>query len=166
MKIDVAEVVVADLSHKTANLITETLVSQGSKCSRLNKSGGTCICFERGDERMTYCKECGHKLGFFEHAADGLCHGCRQRLAQLQAEQAHARALAPYTSTDLPVITVEGAILKRGESAHYATPTALKEIKTVSLGYSGGSRGVSIPLPLKIGAPRSGIALASHADTW
>ena len=40
MKIDVAEVVVADLSHKTANLITETLVSQGSKCSRLNKSGG------------------------------------------------------------------------------------------------------------------------------
>jgi len=103
---------------------------------------------------VTYCKECGHKLGFFEHAADGLCHGCRQRLAQAQAEQAHARALAPYTGTSLPIITVEGAILKQGESVHYATPTALEEIKTVSLGYSGGSRGVSIPLPLKIaGAP-------------
>ncbi|MGZ4906339.1 MAG: hypothetical protein ACXV3U_06690 [Halobacteriota archaeon] len=100
---------------------------------------------------MTYCKECGHKLGFFEHAADGLCNGCRHRLMQMQEEQAHSQALAPYTGATLPVITVEGAILKRGEAMHYVTPTALKEIKMVSLGYSGGSHGVSIPLPIKIG---------------
>jgi hypothetical protein len=66
-------------------------------------------------------------------------------------EQAHAKALAPYTGAELSVITVGGAVLKRGESVHYVTPAALKEIKTVSLGYSGGSRGVSIPLPIKIG---------------
>jgi len=100
---------------------------------------------------MTYCKECGHKLGFFEHAADGLCNGCRHRLVQMQAEQAHSQALAPYMGATLPVITVEGAILKRREAVHYVTPTTLKEIKTVSLGYSGGSHGVSIPIPIKIG---------------
>lgn len=36
---------------------------------------------------MTYCPECGHKLGFFEHATDGICNGCRQRLAREQAEK-------------------------------------------------------------------------------
>ena len=114
---------------------------------------------------MTYCKECGHKLGFFEHAADGLCNGCRHRLMQVQVEQAHSQALRPYTDATLPVITVEGAILKHREAAHYTAPTALKEIKTVSLGYRGGTHGVSIPLPIKIGGPRSVIASVSHAAT-
>ena len=66
---------------------------------------------------MTYCKECGHKLGFLEHAADGLCNGCRQRLAHEQEEKAHAAAIAPYTSAELPVITVTDAIMKKGETA-------------------------------------------------
>ena len=100
---------------------------------------------------MTYCKECGHKLGFLEHAADGLCNGCRQRAARERALNAHAVAIAPYTGTELPVITVTDAIMKKRETAHYRTATVLKEIKTVNLGYSGGSHGVSIPLPIKVG---------------
>lgn len=35
-------------------------------------------------------------------------------------------------------------ILKKGEKIHFAGSATLKELKTVSLGYSGGSRGVSI----------------------
>jgi len=35
-------------------------------------------------------------------------------------------------------------ILKKGEKIHFASSATLKELKTVSLGYSGGSRGVSI----------------------
>ena len=100
---------------------------------------------------MTYCKECGHKLGFLEHAADGLCNGCRQRVANDQALKAHSAAIAPYTGAELPVITVTDAIMKKGETAHYRTATVLKEIKTVNLGYSGASHGVSIPLPIKVG---------------
>jgi len=100
---------------------------------------------------MTYCKECGRKLGFLEHAADGLCNGCRQRLAHDQALKAHSAAIAPYTGAELPVITVTDAIMKKGETAHYRTATVLKEIKTVNLGYSGASHGVSIPLPVKVG---------------
>ena len=41
--------------------------------------------------------------------------------------------------------------MKEGETAHYRTATVLKEIKTVNLGYSGASHGVSIPLPIKVG---------------
>ena len=82
---------------------------------------------------MTYCKECGHKLGFLEHATDGLCTGCRQRLAQEQAEKAHAAAIAPYTGAELPVITVTDAIMKKRETAHYRTATVVKEIKTVNV---------------------------------
>ena len=100
---------------------------------------------------MTYCKECGHKLGFLEHSPDGLCNGCRQRLAHEQEENAHAAAIAPYTGAALPVIAVSDAIMKKGETAHYQTPTVLKEVKTVNLGYSGGSHGVSVPLPIKVG---------------
>jgi len=100
---------------------------------------------------MTYCKECGHKLGFLEHAADGLCNGCRQRVAHDQAEKAHNAAIAPYTGAVLPVIAVTDAIMKKGETACYRTATVLKEIKTVNLGYSGASHGVSIPLPIKVG---------------
>ena len=100
---------------------------------------------------MTYCKECGRKLGFLEHAADGLCNGCRQRLAHDQALKEHSAAIAPYAGVELPVITVTDAIMKKGETAHYRTATVLKEIKTVNLGYSGASHGVSIPLPIKVG---------------
>jgi len=60
------------------------------------------------------------------------------------------------TEGKLPTInlTVEGAgpvILRKGEVVHYAHEATLNEIKRVSLGYSGGSHGVSIPLPFKIG---------------
>ena len=60
------------------------------------------------------------------------------------------------TEGKLPTInlTVEGAgpvILRKGEVVHYAHEVTLNEIKRVSLGYSGGSHGVSIPLPFKIG---------------
>jgi len=51
-------------------------------------------------------------------------------------------------------LTVDGAgpvILRKGEVVHYAHEATLNEIKRVSLGYSGGSHGVSIPLPFKIG---------------
>ena len=100
---------------------------------------------------MTYCKECGRKLGFLEHAADGLCNGCLQRLAHDQSLKEHSAAIAPYAGVELPVITVTDAIMKKGETAHYRTATVLKEIKTVNLGYSGASHGVSIPLPIKVG---------------
>ncbi|MGZ4931806.1 MAG: hypothetical protein ACXV46_03380 [Halobacteriota archaeon] len=56
--------------------------------------------------------------------------------------------------------------LKRGELVHYVTPTALNEMKTVSLGYSGGSHGISVPLPIKIGGARFVTELVSHVDTW
>ena len=85
--------------------------------------------------KMTYCKECGHKLGFLEHAADGLCNGCRQRVKHDQAEKAHNAAIAPYTGAVLPVIAVTDAIMKKGETACYRTATVLKEIKTVNIGY-------------------------------
>jgi hypothetical protein len=60
------------------------------------------------------------------------------------------------TEGKLPAIhlTVEGAgpvILRKGEVVHYAHEATLNEIKRVSLGYRGGSHGVSIPLPFKIG---------------
>ncbi len=103
------------------------------------------------EAKMTYCKECGHKLGFLEHATDGLCNGCRQRLLDDDALKMHSAAIAPYTGAELPVITVTDAIMKEGETAHYRTATVLKEIKTVNLGYSGASHGVSIPLPIKVG---------------
>ena len=51
---------------------------------------------------MAYCKECGHKLGFLEHAADGLCNGCRQRLVHDESLKAQAAAIAPYTGARLP----------------------------------------------------------------
>ena len=63
----------------------------------------------------------------------------------------HSAAIAPYTGAELPVITVTDAIMKEGETAHHRTATVLKEIKTVNLGYSGANRGVSIPLPIKVG---------------
>lgn len=42
-------------------------------------------------------------------------------------------------------------VLKKGEAIHFADEAAAMESKTVSLGYRGGSHGVSVPLPIKIG---------------
>lgn len=51
----------------------------------------------------------------------------------------------------LPTITVQIAgssqvILKKGEVVHFADRAVLNEMKSVSLGYSGGSHGISIPI--------------------
>lgn len=51
----------------------------------------------------------------------------------------------------LPTISlrVEGSspvVLKKGEVAHFADKAVLKEVKSVSLGYKGGSHGVSLPI--------------------
>jgi len=46
-------------------------------------------------------------------------------------------------------LQVEGSspvILKKGEVVHFADRAVLKEMKSVSLGYSGGSHGVSFPI--------------------
>ena len=37
-------------------------------------------------------------------------------------------------------------ILKKGEIVHFANAAVLKELKSVSLGYSGGSHGISFPI--------------------
>lgn len=59
------------------------------------------------------------------------------------------------------------AILKKGEKIHHADNAILKEIKTVSLGYSGGSRGVSIRImrgvSYRVGAHRGNIV---KEDVW
>jgi RNA polymerase subunit RPABC4/transcription elongation factor Spt4 len=65
--------------------------------------------------------------------------------------------LFPYTQAingggELPIVRlrVEGAsppILKKGEAVHFADEATVKEVKTVSLGYRGGSHGVSVPIP-------------------
>jgi hypothetical protein len=52
--------------------------------------------------------------------------------------------------------------MKKGETAHYRTAT-LKEIKTVNLGYSGASHGVSIPLPIKVGGLSRALSCGSIA---
>jgi len=46
-------------------------------------------------------------------------------------------------------LQIEGGspvVLKKGEVLHFADKVALKELKSVSLGYSGGSHGVSFPI--------------------
>jgi hypothetical protein len=49
------------------------------------------------------------------------------------------------------VIGASRPVLKKGEVVHFAHEASAKETKTVSLGYRGGSRGISVPLPIKIG---------------
>jgi|GEM_PF-5628470 len=81
--------------------------------------------------------------------------------AQLKTTPDPASKLFPYSKAikeggELPTInlTVMGAtapVLKKGEAIHFADEAAAMETKTVSLGYRGGSRGVSVPLPIKIG---------------
>jgi len=108
---------------------------------------------------MTYCSACGHKLGMFEKHwtlknGSMWCNGCYQKALQEERGRAHQAALAPYEQKELPVVHVDGAIMKKGETAFAQAPTVLEEIKTVSLGYQGGSQGFSIPLPIKIaGSP-------------
>lgn len=108
---------------------------------------------------MTNCSACGHKLGIFERYwrlknGSVLCNGCYQKALQEEKEIAQQAALAPYAGAELPVVDVHGAIMKRGETAFAQAPTVLEEIKTVNLGYQGGSQGFSIPLPIKIaGSP-------------
>ena len=46
-------------------------------------------------------------------------------------------------------LQIEGSapvILKKGETVHHADAAVLKEIRSISLGYRGGSQGVSIPI--------------------
>jgi hypothetical protein len=47
-------------------------------------------------------------------------------------------------TVDLQIKGIEKPILKKDEVVHYAENAVLKEIRSVSLGYSGGSHGVSI----------------------
>jgi hypothetical protein len=105
---------------------------------------------------MTYCSACGHKIGIFEKhwtLKNGslICNGCYQKALQEEKEKAQQAALAPYERNDLPVVRVDGAIMKQGETAYAQAPTVLEEIKTVNLGYQGGSQGLSIPTGIKIG---------------
>jgi uncharacterized Zn finger protein (UPF0148 family) len=51
----------------------------------------------------------------------------------------------------LPTVNlrIEGGspvILKKGEVVHFADTAVLKEVKSISLGYSGGSHGISFPI--------------------
>ena len=61
-------------------------------------------------------------------------------------------------------LQIEGSapvILKKGEVVHYADAAVLKQIKSISLGYKGGSHGVSIPIykgvRYRVGAHRGNI---------
>lgn len=48
--------------------------------------------------------------------------------------------------TELQLEGFGQVILKKGEIVHYGDVAILKEIKTVNLGYKGGSRGISFPI--------------------
>jgi hypothetical protein len=61
-------------------------------------------------------------------------------------------------------LRIEGGgqvILKKGEVVHFADTAVLKELKSVSLGYSGGSHGISFPIAkgvrYRVGAHRGHI---------
>lgn len=62
---------------------------------------------------------------------------------------------------DLEIINLEKPILKKDEVVHYADNALLKELRSVNLGYSGGSHGVSIRIAkgisYRIGAHRGQI---------
>jgi uncharacterized Zn finger protein (UPF0148 family) len=64
-------------------------------------------------------------------------------------------------SVDLQIEGSAPVILKKGEVVHHAGAAVLKEIKSVSLGYRGGSHGVSIPIykgvRYRVGAHRGNI---------
>lgn len=59
--------------------------------------------------------------------------------------------LSVKTTGSLPTVNLEvvggsPVVLKKGEVVHFADRAILKEVKSVSLGYKGGSHGVSIPI--------------------
>lgn len=56
----------------------------------------------------------------------------------------YANAIRNNKLPEVNLENVQGVILKKGEKAHFLDVAILKEIKLVSLGYSGGSQGVSI----------------------
>lgn len=49
-------------------------------------------------------------------------------------------------SVDLQIEGGGQVILKKGEIVHFADSAVLKELKSVSMGYSGGSHGISFPI--------------------
>jgi len=51
----------------------------------------------------------------------------------------------PRTNIQFPV-NISDIVLKKDEEIHYATSVILKEKKSISLGYVGGSSGISIPM--------------------
>ncbi len=64
-------------------------------------------------------------------------------------------------SVDLQIKGGGQVILKKGEIVHFADTAVLKELKSVSLGYSGGSHGISFPIAkgirYRVGAHRGHI---------
>lgn len=64
----------------------------------------------------------------------------------------HQFVVSLRTKNALPVVNLTYEVgasvmnLKKGEIVHFACPAILKEVRMVSLGYSGGSRGVSLRL--------------------
>ena len=64
-------------------------------------------------------------------------------------------------SVDLRLEGGGKVILKKGEIVHFADSAVLKELKSVSLGYSGGSHGISFPIAkgirYRVGAHRGHI---------
>ena len=49
-------------------------------------------------------------------------------------------------TVDLQIEGGTPVVLKKGEVVHFADTAVLKELKSVSLGYSGGSNGISFPI--------------------
>jgi len=109
---------------------------------------------------MGYCTQCGHHVGHFEKywtlkSGAVVCAGCYEKMKKEAEEEATKKAvnaaLAPYLNDALPTVNVTDAIMRKGEAAHAIMGATLFETKTVNLGYSGASHGVSIPLPIKVG---------------
>ena len=73
----------------------------------------------------------------------------------------YANAIKNNNLPSVQLENTEGIILKKGEIVHFVDGAILKEMKSVSLGYSGGSQGVSIRivkgLYYRVGATRGHI---------
>jgi hypothetical protein len=72
--------------------------------------------------------------------------------------------ILPETKLELDGLNI---ILKKNEKIHHADNATLKELKTVSLGYSGGSRGVSLRImkgvSYRVGGHRGNVV---KEDIW
>lgn len=66
--------------------------------------------------------------------------------AETMQDYRRCRLLAEIDAGVLPVVDLDGVLLKAGEEAHWSEPGDLVEEKVVSRRYQGGSQGVSIPL--------------------